>query len=265
MIEQLKEFTDLVDMADTYRPGLGIPEPPDEEGITRCIQIMMARQCIYEGMYGLGPSYRIVSTPKYQGFFRKYFAAMGLEFIHDIRSGMVALKVLGGVPRFDHQSGRLKKDETAVLVALRVAYEEGFRNKQFSGLGVVEISTDELYDKLSVIAGVEIEAARLADILGFLKRKGVVELGERDPVDRVTPLTILPGIEIIVPSTYIERVRMAAEAVPPAVPPGLADPAGEGASAQPPEGFAIEGAFEGENDVDGERGGAAADVTEEHI
>ena len=265
MIEQLKEFTELVDMADTHRPGLGIPEPPDEEGITRCIQIMMARQCIYEGMYGLGPSYRILSTPKYQGFFRRYFAAMGLEFVHDIRSGMVALKVPGGVPRYDHQSGRLKKDETAVLIALRVAYEEAFRNKQFSELGIVEISTDELYDKLAVIADVEIEAARLAEILALLKRKGVVDLGERDPVDRVTPLTILPGIEILVPSTYIERVRMAAEAAPPAVPSRVADPAGEAVSIQRAARTAIDDAYEGEIKDDSERSDVTVDALEEHV
>ncbi len=37
MIEHLKEFNDLVDAKDTYRPGRGVPEPPDEDGITRCI------------------------------------------------------------------------------------------------------------------------------------------------------------------------------------------------------------------------------------
>jgi hypothetical protein len=174
---------------------------------------MMARQCIYGGMHGLGSYYRVLSTPEYQGFFRKYFAAMGLEFYHDTRSGMVALKVPGGAPRFDHQSTRLRKDETAVLIALRVAYEEAFRNKQFNDLGTVETTTDELFDKLSAIGGIEIEPPRLLEILTFLKKKGVVEIGERDPVERVSPLIILPGIEVIVPSTYIERVRTAAEVV----------------------------------------------------
>lgn len=214
MNEHLKEFDALVDMADTYRHGRGIPEPPDEEGITRCIQVMLARQCIYANMRSIAPSYRILATPEYQDFFRKYFSAMGLEFHHDPRSGLVALRVPGAAPRYDQQSMRLKKDETAVLLALRVAYEEAFRNKQFNDLGTVEATTDDIYDKLTVIGGVEIESARLMDILFFLRKKGIVELGERDPVERVTPLTILPGIEVAVPSTYIECARMAAEAVP---------------------------------------------------
>src|ERR1700737_3353312 len=98
MTEHLKEFRELEDVADTYRPGRGGPEPPDEDGITRCIQVMLARQCIYANQHGLGPSYRVLSTPQYQSFFRKYFAAMGLEFHHDSRSGLVALKVPGGAP-----------------------------------------------------------------------------------------------------------------------------------------------------------------------
>jgi hypothetical protein len=212
--EHLKEFRELADMADAYRPGRGIPEPPDEETITRCIQVMLSRQCIYAGMHGLGAYYRVLSTPEYQGFFRKYFAAMALEFHHDTRSGLVALKVPSGSLRFDHQSQRLRKDETAVLIALRIAYEEAFRNKQFNEIGIVETTTNELFDKLGAIGWIEIEETRLKEILGHLKRKGVVDIGDQDPVERVRPLTILPGIEVVVPSSYIERVRMAAEAVP---------------------------------------------------
>jgi hypothetical protein len=216
MTEELKEFRELVDLADSYRPGRGVPEPPDEETVTRCIQVMLARQCLYAGMHGLGPYYRVLSTPEYQGFFRKYFAAMGLEFHHDTRSGLVALRVASGAPRFDAQSQRLRKDETAVLLALRVAYEEAFNAKQFDDLGTVATTTDELYDKLAAIGGIEIPETRLLEILATLKRKGIVEIGERDPVERVRPLTILPGIEVAVPPAYIERVRMAAEAAPPA-------------------------------------------------
>lgn len=211
MTDHLKELRELVDMADTYRPGRGIPEPPDEETVTRCIQVMLARQCIYPGMHGLGPVYRVLSTPEYQGFFRKYFAATGLEFHHDTKSGMVALKVPGGVPRYDHQAGRLRKDETAVLLALRVVYEEAFRSKQFDELGRAETTTNDIYDKLAVIAGIELDETRLLEILSFFKKKGIVEIGERDPVERVRPLTILPGIEVVVPATYVERVHKACD------------------------------------------------------
>lgn len=253
MIDELKEFRELADMKHGWRQGRGVPEPPDEAAIKRCIQVMMARQCIYPDMHHLGPSYRVLSTPEYQGFFRRYFAAMGLEFHHDTRSGMVALRVPEGAPRYDHQGGRLKKDETAVLLALRIAYEEAFREKRFDDGAAVDTTTDEIFDRLGVIGGVGIEAGRLREILDFLRRKGVVELGERDPVEHVIPVTILPGIEVVVPSTWVERVRMAAEAVPDA-------PAAADASAADGEGWSGNGAAGGGSDGDGvdpkERGGS---------
>jgi hypothetical protein len=76
----------------------------------------------------------------------------------------------------------------------------------------VTATTDDLFDKLRGIAKVEIEETRLIEILDFLRRKGVVRPGDRDPVDRVWPLSILPGVEVAVPPAYIERVRMFAEA-----------------------------------------------------
>jgi hypothetical protein len=239
MVEHLKEFVELVDMVDTWKPGRGIPEPPDDETVTRCIQLLMARQCIYGWMHGIGPSYRVLATPEYQGFFKKYFAAMGNELVHDTRSGMIALKVPSGVPRYDQRSGRLKKDVTSVLLALRIAYDEAFRNKQWNDLGTVDITTDDLYDKLGIVGSIIVEPGRLTEILTFCEGKGVVKLGERDPVDKVTPLTILPGIEIAVTATYVERVLAAAEAIPPsssAIQDGVDAQAAGGAAEDPATG-----------------------------
>jgi hypothetical protein len=213
MPEELREFRELVDSADEHRPSLGMPAPPNEEDVARCIQMMLARQCIYPDMYGVGHYYRILSTEKYQSFFRKYFAAMGLELHQDMRSGMIALRAPADAPRYDLRSARLRKDETAVLLALRIAYEEAFSNKTMGETGRVETSTDDLYDKLSTIGHMELEEPRLMEILEFLKRKGVVEIGDFDPVERIHPLTILPGVEVMVPASYMQRVINAAETV----------------------------------------------------
>lgn len=207
MQHELKEVRDILDKRETWRPGPGVSQPPDEDELIRCVQTLMSRQCLYQREVRYARSFRIIASPAYQDFFRKYFAVMGLELVHDQRAGMIALKVPAGAKRIDWQASRLKKDETLVLLALRLAYEEGFHDKRMGDDGEVDISTDDLLEKLEVVAGATMEETRLTEILSLLKKHGVLSLGERDPVDRVRPLTILPGIEIVVPQTYAEHIK----------------------------------------------------------
>jgi hypothetical protein len=211
MINELREFRDLVDKADNYKSGRGVPPPPDEDEIARCLQIMLAKQCIYPWQQQITRAHEIMSTHEYQDFFRKYFSALGLEFYHDTRSGMIALKVPDEKTRFDWQSARLKKDETCVLLVLRLIFDEEAKRGKFDDRGRVITSTNDLFDKLQVIAHVEIAETRLMDILGNFRRKGLVDIGERDPVDKVVEVNILPGIEIAVTPAYIQRFVMRLE------------------------------------------------------
>ncbi|MDR3439732.1 DUF4194 domain-containing protein [Telmatospirillum sp.] len=212
---ELRDLQDLLDKADTYRPGRGIPEPPTEEEVTRCIQVLMSRQCIYPHQNHLARSYNIMACPDYQEFFRRYFSAMGLEFHFDPRSRMIALRVPGiDKKRYDWQASRLKKDETLVLYTIKLAYEEGFRANQMGTRGEVEITTNDLIDKLDVVANVQLEESRMMAILKLLERKGVVHIGELDPIERIRSLTILPGIEVACPEVYMQAVADWAEQQP---------------------------------------------------
>lgn len=215
MVHELRDLADLLDKAHDYRPGRGVPEPPTEEEVTRCIQVMLSRQCIYPFQQHLARVYAILRWYGYQEFFRRYFAAMGLELHHDTRSDMIALRFPGGAKRrYDWQASRLKKDETLVLFVLKLAFEEGFKAQAMTTKGAVEVTSDDLLDKLTVVAGVEIEETRLSAILELFKRKGVVSLGERDPVERVRPIVILPGIEIACPEAYVQMIGDWAEERP---------------------------------------------------
>lgn len=236
MAHELKDLADLLDKADGHRPGQGVPEPPTEEEVTRCIQVMLSRQCIYPFQHTLSRVYAILRWHGYQDFFRRYFATMGLELYHDTRSDMIALRFPGAdKKRYDWQANRLKKDETLVLFVLKLAYEEGFKAQAMTVKGTVEITTDDLIDKLSVVGGVEIEETRLYSILEQFRRKGIVVLGERDPVERVRPLTVLPGIEVACPDAYMQQVSDWAGQMPPGEttegdtdgPDGAAEAAGE--------------------------------------
>ncbi len=43
------------------------------------------------------------------------------------------------------------------------------------------------------------DEARLIEILRLFARKGALRLGERDRLERVTPLTVMPGIAVLSP------------------------------------------------------------------
>jgi len=117
----------------------------------------------------------------------------------------VALEV--GNVSYGWRQSRLKKDETIVLFALRVALEEGLKEGAIDETGRVEITTDDLFDRIRLLAGAEPPTeARLMDILKMLRRKGAVRIGDRDRIDKVTPITILPGIRILVPDVFVEGV-----------------------------------------------------------
>lgn len=204
-MDELKELRELVDKR--VAPGRTLVPPPTEDEVRRCIEVLLHRQFIYPHQHSLKPVHSILSEADYQGFFRKYFNAMGLEFIHDSRSGMVGLRMPAGIPRHNSNATRLKKDETQVILILRLVFEEIYRDGRQGARGEVEISSDDLLDKLVVVADMEIGETRLAEVLTRFERKGLVEVGDRDPEERVRMITIYPGIEHATPDIFIQRVE----------------------------------------------------------
>src|SRR5262249_48715603 len=130
-------------------------------------------------------------------FFERYFNAMGHRLVIEPATGMIALAA--GATRYGWRLERLRKDETLVMIALRLTFDEGFRAGRMDERGRVETTTDELYDKIRTIAGTEPPAkSRLEAILAWLRRRGAVFLGDRDVTDQLTPVSVLPGIRILV-------------------------------------------------------------------
>jgi hypothetical protein len=110
--------------------------------------------------------------------------------------------------RHDAQGERLRKDETLVLLALRLAYEEGLRDHRVSTDGTVECTTDDIADAIRSAARSEPpDEARLIEILRLFARKGALRLGERDRAERVTPLMVMPGITVLSPDAWMDQVR----------------------------------------------------------
>ncbi|WP_279482008.1 DUF4194 domain-containing protein [Aureimonas sp. SK2] len=229
MPPETDEFRDIVegDWAGGHIAG----KRPTSEEMTRALQVMMTRQCVYSHTPNIGRSYDLVRA--YPTFFERYFGSLGYRLVVSPRDQMVALSVPADAPRYDGLFERLRKDETVVLLALRLIWEEALRAHEAGDAGVVDATTDDLVDRIAGIAQVPPpDEPRLLDILRGFARHGAVRLGERDRVRRVSPLAILPGIGILVPDSYVKELILWAGAPQP-----LSSEGGKGDNkSEPPSG-----------------------------
>ena len=204
---ELREFSQIVDGEWPETP-VGAKTPSADE-LTSAIQVMITRQVIYSHTKGLGGTYEIVKT--YGSFFDRYFKAMGLRFISSPRDQMVALSVPQGETRYDAVYERLTKDETLILLALRLVWEEAVANQDIAEGGICETTTGDVIDRFKSATQLDPpNEGRLMDILRLFQRRGAVRVGKRDSVERVTPLSILPGVVVLAPDTFLDDLKLLA-------------------------------------------------------
>lgn len=200
-MKELAEFKQIVD--GEWPEGAIQGRKPTADEITRAVQALMTRQCIYSSTPSLGRTYEIVRA--YSSFLEGYFAVLGYRLVVSPRDQMVALSVPMGESRYDAIYERLRKDETIILLGLRLLWEEAISNQNVGDGGIVETTTGELIDKVRAVTQTEPpEEARLMDILRTFQRHGVVRVGLRDRIEKVSPLSVLPGVSIVVPDGYLE-------------------------------------------------------------
>ncbi len=145
----------------------------------------------------------------YTPFFERYFAAAGYNLRVFPNEQMVALEVPHGQSRYDSVYERLRKDETQILLVMRLMWEEAIGKQDIGEGGTVETTTGDLIDRYkSVIQQEPPEENRLMDILRGFSRKGGVKVGTTDRVERVTPITLLPGLQVLVPDSFVEDLRL---------------------------------------------------------
>ena len=171
----------------------------EEEDLQSALQAILFHQCLYED-WPHAPAYRLLV--RHLGNVQPILGAFGYRLTHHPVAHMLVLEtrtVAYGV----HMS-RLKKDETVVLLVLRLLFAEGISSLDENGR--VEITTDDLHDRIRTSGEEPPPMPRLLEILKLFHRKGVVRVGERDPAELVVVLTIMPGITLLVPDVYVEAV-----------------------------------------------------------
>jgi hypothetical protein len=196
---ELKEFAEIVDAAETRARR----DQTSEEDLQRALQALLVHQCIYSDRPMAGRAYTIVM--RHRDFVEKYVGALNYELVIEQRDGLAAVRPKSAGVGW--RQTRLKKDETFVLLVLRYIFEDATRRGEMDETGRVETNTDEIYDAYKTLAGAEPPPeGRMKDILWMGKQRGLVRPGDPDRDERVTPVTVLPGIRVVITDTFVDAV-----------------------------------------------------------
>ncbi len=171
----------------------------EEEELQTALQAILFHQCLYED-WPHAPSYRLLA--RHMAQVQPILGAFGYRLTHYPVAHMLVLEAQNAV--YGVHMARLRKDETVVLLILRLLYAEGISS--LDDRGRVEITTDDIHDRLKTSGEEPPPMPRLLDILRLFHRKGIVRIGERDLVEQLVVLTIMPGVTRLVPDVYVEAV-----------------------------------------------------------
>ncbi|MFA6114143.1 MAG: DUF4194 domain-containing protein [Sphingomonas sp.] len=171
----------------------------DEEDLQAALQAILFHQCLYED-WPFAPAYRLLARHLHQ--VQPILGAFGYRLTHHSVARMLVLEPVKAI--YGVHMSRLRKDETTILLALRLLYAEGVSS--LDEYGRVECDSDELHDRLRSAGDEPPPLPRLIEILKLLQRRGLVRVGERDANEQILPLTIMPGITVLVPDVYVEAL-----------------------------------------------------------
>ena len=171
----------------------------EEEELQSALQALLFHQCLYED-WPYPPAYRI--TARHLASIQPIVGAFGYRLVHHAIASMVVLETDSVV--YGLHMARLKKDETILLLVLRLLYAEGISS--LDDRGRVEITSDDIHDRLRSAGEEPPTIKRLIEILKLFQRKGLVRIGDNDPEEQLLQLTIMPGITVLVPDIYVEGV-----------------------------------------------------------
>jgi hypothetical protein len=205
MQRDINEFIQIVE--GEWSDGPDMKRPPSDSELRRALQFLLTRQCVYSDMPNLGRLYEILRH--YSSFVARYFSALDYELTVSHHDQMIALKVPVDQSRFDTVYQRFTKDEIMVLLSLVLLREEAISRQEIADYGRVEITTGDLIDRIKTVTQQEPpDEPRLVAVLRKFSRMGCLRIGERDRIDRIMPLTIMPGVNIVAPDNFIENLRL---------------------------------------------------------
>jgi hypothetical protein len=189
-------------------------EDRDEEALLRdfrrAARELLARQTVHVDDRAVsGAAYRTLWSGR--RYFEALFDSLGYQLRYVSDYGYVLL--LPGEIATGSRRGRIRKDETLVLLALRVIWDELSRVGEMDDYGRVDTETDALLARYRLLGRAEQpKLTRLREMLADFAGRGIVRLGEEDRDELVIPLTVMPVIRELVTAQMAAEVTAYAEA-----------------------------------------------------
>jgi hypothetical protein len=134
-------------------------------------------------------------------YFTEYFDLLGYDVEINEMQGVIALKSINGTGRL-----RLKKDESIILLILRLLYIE--KKKELSLNEDVVILSDEIHDKFNMLRielKKKLDKTRLKEIIRLFKKFNLIDPIDKDVTKHDARIKIYPSIMFAVTNDDINR------------------------------------------------------------
>lgn len=173
---------------------------PAAEELRRTGMLLLERQFIHDGDYGLSSIYRL-AVEKHEHF-SALFDGLGLDFLSRPEEGFVGVLPRGLTRR------RMSIDESVFGVALRLAYEKGVEARNIGDRGRVSVLMSEVWELAETSRPgrqrpLGLGAAR--EIFGRFSSRGMVALLEELP-DGDAAIEIRPCIRLAISDEVLRRM-----------------------------------------------------------
>ncbi len=155
--------------------------------------------------------YQIIA--RHRSYFKALMASFGYELTYDSTYQYFHLKP--GQMDVESNRGKFRKDETILLFALRIMWEEGSRDGEMDEFGRIVIDTNLLLDRYMTLGGGEIPATgRVKDILNRLADRRFIRFGDEDKEEEIMEVIIMPVItELVSPDLARQVMEYAADPI----------------------------------------------------
>lgn len=164
---------------------------------------LLYRQFIHADDHGYRQHYTIIT--RHVPYFESLFDAINRHFICNLDFGYV-----GTLPRDEAQSTtflRLRKDESLVLLCLRVLYEEGVKDFRVSN-GAVSADSGVVAARYEALTKQEKPPfVRMKDILRLFARYGILKENADESESRNMVVRIRPTVRLITTDAYLRQLE----------------------------------------------------------